>query len=236
MCGRFTHAQSWSELVELYRITETDRPLNIPARYNVAPTEDVPAVRHSENGGRELVMLRWGLIPPWAKDAAIGAKTINARAETVAEKPSFRNAIKRRRCLIAADGFYEWRTEPSGSKTPFLIRLRDGEPFAFAGLWERWDKAPDGRPIESCTIITTAANTRMRPIHTRMPVIMAPESREAWLDVDGHDAGRVLDLLVPYPADAMEVVRVSRRVNNVANDDPECVEPSDDGEDLPLFR
>lgn len=211
-------------MVRLYRITETQRPLNVPVRYNVAPTQDVPVVRAVGGGGRELATPRWGLVPPWAKEASFGAKLINARAETVDRLPSFRAAFRRRRCLVAADGFYEWRKTEKGPKQPYLIELADGQPFAFAGLWERWEKSPDGRPLETCTIITTEANPLLRPIHDRMPAILAPASQDAWLDWEGFDVERAKALLNPYPAEAMAAHPVSPRVNDVKNDDPACIE------------
>jgi putative SOS response-associated peptidase YedK len=210
-------------MVRLYRITETASPLNVPVRYNVAPTQDVPAVRPAKAGGRELAMLRWGLIPAWAKDEDIGARLINARGETAAELPSFRAAFRRRRCLVAADGFYEWRKAGKGPKQPFLVELADGRPFAFAGLWERWDKAPDGRPLETCTIITTRANELLAPIHDRMPVILPPADYDAWLDVEGTGVEAAKALLRPYPAAAMAAHPVSPRVNNARNDDAACL-------------
>ena len=226
MCGRYTQRRSWSELVRLYRITDSPERPNLPPRYNIAPTEDVPAVRiRPSDEERELVLLRWGLVPSWAKDIDIGARMINARAETVAEKPSFRNALKRRRCLVVTDGFYEWQKQPQGPKQPYWIALKGEEPFAFAGLWERWDRAPDGNALETCTIITTGANELLRPVHDRMPVILPPDAYEVWLDVESYHGREVADLLRPYPSEALMARPVSRRVNNVANDDPDCIEP-----------
>ena len=229
MCGRYTNTMTWSEMVALYDIHNIDFRPNFEARYNIAPTQSVPVVRREENGNRELAMMRWGLIPSWAKDAALGAKMINARSETVAEKPSFRSAFKNRRCLIPADGFYEWRTE-DGRKQPFRIGMKGGAPFAFAGLWERWTaKAAsrgieEGQEVETFTIITTEANDRLRPIHHRMPVILPPEDHARWLD-PANDSDNLLALLRPYPADPMAFYRVSTAVNNVRNDTPSCTEP-----------
>ena len=182
MCGRYTQAMSWDEMVRLYRITETARAPNLRPRYNVAPTQEVPIVRRTAAGGRELAMVRWGLVPSWARDKAIASKLINARAETVTEKPSFRSAFRARRCLVAADGFYEWQAV-NGAKQPHRIVLRDRGGFAFAGLWERWDKAAESGPLETCTIITTVANDDIKAIHGRMPVILDPSGYDAWLDV-----------------------------------------------------
>ncbi|MCH7795368.1 MAG: SOS response-associated peptidase, partial [Proteobacteria bacterium] len=190
---------------------------------------DVAAVRlaSGESGevGRRFVWLRWGLIPAWAKDPAIGNRTINARAETVAEKPAFRAAFRERRCLIVADGFYEWKTE-AGGKQPYRITLVDGGPFALAGLWERWAGPHGGEAIESCTIVTTEANARLRAIHPRMPVILAPDAFDPWLDPETPGA-EAEALLVPYPSEALTHYRVSPRLNSPANDDPALIEPLD---------
>ena len=224
MCGRYTQVRSWRELVDLYKITETATPLNLAARYNIAPTQDVPVVRNGPDGrGRELVSLRWGLVPSWAKDIDIASRLINARAETVAEKPSFRDAYKQRRCLIPADGFYEWQKQSQGPKQPYYITSADGGPLTFAGLWERWEKAADGRPVETCTIITTEANERLKPIHHRLPVVLIADSHDAWLGVEGQR--NVAALLEPVSSGALEAIPVSTHVNNTRNDDPRCVEP-----------
>lgn len=223
MCGRYTHRYTWREIRKLYRLTLQTAP-NIPARYNVAPTQDVPVVRFvAGTKDRELAMMRWGLIPPWSKDLKMAAAMINARAETLTQKPSFRTAFRRRRCLIVADGFYEWRKLPSGQQ-PYFITAKDGEPFAFAGLWERWEKSPDGRPVESCTIVTTEANEVLRPIHDRMPVLLSPGDFDAWLDVEGWPAEKAAQLLKPLPAERIVLVAVTTRVNSVLNDDPSCIE------------
>lgn len=211
-------------MVRLYRITEIATPQNLQPRYNIAPTQTVNTVRTTQAGGRALVRVRWGLIPPWAKDESIAAKMINARGETVAEKPSFRNAFRERRCLIPTDGFYEWRTE-GGHKQPYRITLKDGGGFAFAGLWERWDRAADGVPVETCTIVTTGANDDLAPIHHRMPVILDPADHEAWLDVGGVTGEDAQRLVRPFPDGALHTVRVSRHVNNARNDDEACILP-----------
>jgi len=231
MCGRYTQTSSWSELVHLYRITEGPPPLNLRPRYNIAPTQDVAVVCVAlDGGGRALARMRWGLVPSWAMDIAIGARLINARAETVAEKPSFRDAYRRRRCLIPANGFYEWQKRPGGLKQPYWITLRHQQPFAFAGLWERWEKASDGKPVHSCTIITTEASELLRPIHGRMPVILNAANHDAWLDTDGHDGAQAAALLRPYPSEAMAAWPVGTYVNNVTNDDPKCMNPGEVGE------
>ena len=226
MCGRFTQRLSWAELHELMDLIGP--PRNLRPRYNVAPSQDVAVVR-ATGEGRTLSMLRWGLIPAWAKDPAIGYRLINARSETVAEKPSFRSAYRRRRCLIPADGFYEWQ-RLGKIRQPWLFGLRDGAPFAFAGLWERWT-VPEGAaltgslaelgagdPVETCTILTTAANETVAPVHGRMPVILPRDACDTWLA--GEDV-----CLAPFAADAMTVHPVSTLVNRPANDDPRCVEP-----------
>jgi putative SOS response-associated peptidase YedK len=167
-------------------------------------------------------LLRWGLIPSWAKDPSMGDRMINARAETVAEKPSFRRALQKRRCLVLADGFYEWRKEGK-TKTPMYIRLRSHEPFGFAGLWETW-KSPEGEAIHSCTVITTTPNSLMESIHNRMPVILSREGESSWLDRAIETPERLLPLLIPYSANAMEAYAVSSMVNNPRNDAPACIE------------
>ena len=226
MCGRYSNRFTWKELHE--RLDLIGTPLNLRPRYNVAPSQDVAAVR-AGNGGRTLSMLRWGLIPAWARDPTIGHKLINARSETAAEKPSFRSAFRHRRCLIPADGFYEWQRRGE-ARQPWLFALRDGAPMIFAGLWERWtvpegaaltgslaERSP-GNAVETCTILTTAANETVAPVHGRMPVILAPNAWDAWL------AGEEVPL-GPYPADDMTAHPVSTHVNRPANDDPRCVEP-----------
>ena len=219
MCGRYTLKTPLSVLTERFDIEEA--PSSVTASYNIAPTQQVATVL-SENGKRKLEMLRWGLIPSWADDPEIGNRVINARAETVAEKPSYRRAFKRSRCLILADGFYEWQKTDSG-KQPFHIRMRDGSPFAFAGLWESWDK---GEEIRSCTIITTEANDLVGEVHNRMPVILHAEDYEMWLDPDFDEREPLTTLLKPYAAEAMEAYPVSRRVNKPSNNEPGVVEPA----------
>jgi putative SOS response-associated peptidase YedK len=216
MCGRFTLRSPASRVAEAFALQE---PVELRPRYNIAPSQMVAAVR-LEADERRLVQLKWGLIPSWADDPAVGYKMINARSETVASKPSFRSAYKSRRCLIVADGFYEWQ-KAGAKKQPFHVRLKGGSPFAFAGLWERWKR--DEQEIESCTIITTEANELMAPIHNRMPVIVAPDDYQLWLDT-ASALDRLPELLKPYPAAGMEAYAVSTTVNNPRNDVPECVE------------
>jgi putative SOS response-associated peptidase YedK len=219
MCGRYTLTVPVEILAEEFGVTG---PLpEVPPSYNIAPTQEVAAVL-TDDGERRLEMLRWGLIPSWADDPGIGSRMINARSETVPEKPSFRRAFRERRCLILADGFYEWKRTNDG-KQPYYIRMEGGRPFAFAGLWESWRGGRE--EIRSCTILTTEANDRVSNIHHRMPVILAPEDHELWLDPDVREADLLLPLLAPYPDDVMEAYPVSRFVNRPTNDDPRCVEP-----------
>jgi putative SOS response-associated peptidase YedK len=220
MCGRYTLRTPVDSLVETFEIEEY--PSSITPNYNIAPTQEVAAVVEEEDK-RKLEMLHWGLIPSWAKDPAIGNKMINARAETVSEKPSFRSAFKKRRCLILADGFYEWKKTDDG-KQPYHVKMEDGSPFAFAGLWESWGK--NGEEIHSCTIITTEANDLMSEIHHRMPVILPPEDYAMWLDPDFDEKEPLTTLLKPYPADAMEAYPVSRKVNKPSNNEPSVLEPA----------
>lgn len=191
-------------------------------RYNIAPTQTVPIVGQVDSiegdGVRFLEMMQWGLIPSWAKEQSLGRKIINARAETLAEKPAFKPALARRRCILPADGFYEWTTE-AGVRQPIHIRRKDGELFGFAGLWEEW-KQPDGTPLRTCTIITTSPNAIMAPIHDRMPAILLPEDEETWLNVALNKPADVLHLLRPYPTELMEAYPVDRRVNIPTVEDP----------------
>ncbi len=225
MCGRFTIRTAVKDVVAAFDLPEADAAESLPlfARYNVAPTQQVAAVRVNPIGGaRQLVPLRWGLVPSWADDPTIGNRMINARAETVASKPSFRGAFKSRRCLIVADGFYEWQKR-GAAKQPYYIRLRDGGPFGFAGLWERWHR--EGQTIESCTIITTEANELMRPLHDRMPVIVPRSQYAAWLDPKTTGGEAIQKLLQPYPTDEMTAYPVSTVVNNPRNETAQCVAP-----------
>lgn len=220
MCGRYTLASPTSKLAERFEVDEVDS--DFPPSYNVAPSRSVPAVL-VEDGVRKLELLRWGLIPSWADDPAIGNRMINARSETAHEKPSFRSAFKRRRCIIPADGFFEWKRESdsSGGKQPFHIRMEDGEPFAFAGLWESWDGG-EGE-VRSCAILTTQANEMMEEIHHRMPVILPDSFYEAWLGEEA-EKQELISMLGPYPEGGMEAYPVSRFVNKPSNDDPRCIE------------
>jgi putative SOS response-associated peptidase YedK len=223
MCGRYTRTTSLKELAEIFGVSNVPETEERP-RYNIAPTQTIAAVRQSqEEGGRAFARMRWGLIPNWAKDAAIGAKMCNARAETVTEKPSFREPFKRRRCLIPADGFYEWQRQ-GGRKQPFLFRMKDGRPFAFAGLWDVWGDG-EGEDVETCTILTTEANELLAPVHDRMPVILDASSYRLWLDPSVSKPDVLLPLLAPFPSERMATYPVSTLVNNVSNDAPSCIEP-----------
>jgi putative SOS response-associated peptidase YedK len=220
MCGRFTLSTSPQKLTELLPLFDIP---DLAPRYNIAPTQPVAAARIVPGPDRrEVALLRWGLVPSWAEDPSIGNRMINARAETVAEKPSFRAAFRKRRCLILADGFYEWQ-KVGGKKQPFFIHLRDSEPFAFAGLWEHWER--DDQSLETCTILTTAANELVRPLHERMPVILAPEAFDRWLDPANQTAAGLAELLRSYSAEAMALYPVDTRVNNPRNDEPACIMP-----------
>jgi putative SOS response-associated peptidase YedK len=223
MCARYTLSAPAHALAELF---DLDLLFDVRPRYNIAPTQDVLAVRAAPDGLRKYVKLRWGLIPSWADDLSIGQKLLNARSETVGEKPSFRDAIRKRRCLIAADGFYEWKTL-NKKKLPFHIHRPDRRPFAFAGIWERWD-APDGKPIESCSILTTAANPFMKPLHERMPVIVFKEHHARWLDPNIKQAKELEDLFAPVADAALVMNSVTPKVNNARFDDPVCIEPNDE--------
>jgi putative SOS response-associated peptidase YedK len=226
MCGRFTLTELDPDLIAKTFSLESVIP-DLPPRYNIAPTQPVAAViRDAESGRNALAVMRWGLIPHWAKDPTIGSRMINARAETVADKPSFRVALCRRRCLIVADGFYEWQPQPDGPKAPVYITLRDHVPFGFAGLYERWTEPESGEVLTTCTIITTRPNDLLAPIHNRMPVILPRAAYDRWLDPAITDGAQVTPLLKSYPADQMIAYPVSRRVNSPANDDPGLIERS----------
>lgn len=240
MCGRYTLISSEQELIEAFELAEGTGLPALPPRFNVAPTQDVPVIRVVKQGeGRGLHLMRWGLIPSWAKDASIGSRMINSRAETAAEKPSFRTALRRRRCLIPCSGFYEWQAvagkggesdkggksgKAGQQKQPYYIRRRDGALMALAGLWERWC-SPDGEEIESCTILTTEANELIRPLHDRMPVILRVEDFSLWLDPLMQDVRQLEPLLRPTPSEELTAYPVGRQVGNPRIDDSSCIEP-----------
>ncbi|MCH8303057.1 MAG: SOS response-associated peptidase [Proteobacteria bacterium] len=217
MCGRFAFYSPSEATAALFGATSSTEVI---PRYNIAPTQFIAAVRTDAQGASELAMLRWGLVPFWAKDPSIGNRMINARAETVAEKPSFRSAYKKRRCLILADGFYEWRKEGDG-KTPYFISLADGSPFAFAGLWEDWNSKESDESLQSTAIITTAANDFMAQLHQRMPVVMLPEQAERWLGGDMELLSKVID-----NSPAFRAWPVDRKVNNARNEDATLIDPA----------
>ena len=225
MCGRFTLRTPANELVGQFQL-ETMPELQ--PRYNISPTPAVPIVRTTqESPRRQMTFARWGLVPSWAKELAIGNRMINARGETVAEKPSFRTPFRRRRCLVIADGYYEWK-KIEGRKQPFYIRLRDERPFAFAGLWDTWRGPRDDpldEPLETCTIITTESSESIRRIHDRMPVILDPDSYEMWMDPLLCEPGPIQPLLQPYAADEIIVDPVSTHVNKPTNEGTECIVP-----------
>ncbi|MGF1570175.1 MAG: SOS response-associated peptidase [Nodosilinea sp.] len=225
MCGRFTLTQSAETLAAAFNLAD---PPQVAPRYNIAPTQPIAVIRApaqdpEQLSRREFTYLTWGLVPSWAKDPKIGARLINARAETVAEKPSFRAAFKRRRGLIVADGFYEWQRTPEG-KQPYYFQLENHRPFAFAGLWERWENG-NGDVIESAVIITTVANEVLNPIHERMPVILEPEDYDDWLDSTVEKGQHLQALLRPYQAKIMVSFPVSTAVNNPRHDSPDCIQP-----------
>ena len=226
MCGRFTLRAPASVVAEHFALF--DMP-PFSSQFNIAPSQPVAVVRldpQQTPPRRELAWLRWGLIPSWAKDPAVGNQMINARAETAAEKPAYRTAFRRRRCLVAADGFYEWqRTDKR--KQPYFIHMRDDRPFAFASLWEAWE-GPDHSFIESCTLLTTEPNELVQPIHNRMPVIVAKEDYERWLDPAVQKPEQLALSLGPYPSEEMTAELVSTYVNSPAHDDPKCIEPERD--------
>ncbi len=214
MCGRYAITLPPEAMRDVFGYVEQP---NFPPRFNVAPTQPVPIVRKDDDGQRHFVLVRWGLVPSWARE--VGAKPlINARGETVAEKPSFRNSFRRRRCLVPADAFYEWQARKDGPKQPYLIRRPDRAPFAFAGVWEHW-QTPEGSELESCAIVTTGANATLKPIHHRMPVILDEADWETWLDTSETRTKEAAALMQPAPDDLLETVPVSTRVNSVANDD-----------------
>jgi putative SOS response-associated peptidase YedK len=225
MCGRYRLARKKEILAETFDVEDE---VEWSPRYNVAPGQDVVVVRQDPTGPiRVLSLMRWGLVPSWAKDAKAGYKMINARAETVAEMPAFRDPFRSRRCLVPADGFYEWAKQGK-QKSPFCFSMADDSIFAFAGIWDHWRDPnktyPDKEWVETCSIITTSANALLSGIHDRMPVIMKHENYDLWLDPGFKKVGDLLDLLKPFPAGAMRHYRVSTRVNSVKNDDPACAE------------
>ncbi len=226
MCGRYELHTHPAALALAFGLAA---PPKFLPRYNIAPMQQVPVVRRNAGGAREWTALRWGLVPRWAKDPTIGSRMINARCETLAEKPSFRAAFRHHRCLIPADGFYEWRVDAEGRKQPIHIGMKSGKPFAFAGLAERW-LSPEGEVLDTCTIVTTQANALLAVMHDRMPAIIAAEQYDRWLDTA---SGEVTDLFAPFPAEAMTYYPVSTRVNSVRNDDATLIESVPDDAKAP---
>lgn len=218
MCGRFAQRTSPKTLAKQFKVSEVP---SVEARYNIAPTQHILAVQETPDG-REMKWLKWGLVPSWAKDASMGARLINARSETVAEKPAFRDAFKRRRCLIPADGFYEWQ-RTADKKQPYFFQLKEEQLFGFAGLWERW-KDEDGKVLETCTILTTEANEVLALVHNRMPVILHSDDYDLWLDEDERKQELLKDLLQPYPASEMISYPVSTLVNSPRNKGADLIE------------
>ncbi len=222
MCGRFTLTLDPVILRQAFDLG--DMPPEWIPRYNIAPSQPVAVIADARTRG--LDYMRWGLVPSWAKDISIGNRLINARAETLAEKPSFRAALARRRCLILADGFFEWKKAKSGPSTPYFIQMEDKSPFAFAGLWEVWH-APEGDVLKSCTIITCPPNARVAPIHDRMPVIFNP--RQAWNWLEEHPVAELSGMLKPYPAEEMTAYPIGRMVNDPKRDEPGIIQPAEGG-------
>ena len=218
MCGRYSLATDVEGLADRFDFRPTE--LTFLPRFNIAPTQQVVTVIN-DGPENQAQLMKWGLIPFWAKDPSIGNRMINARAETVAEKPAFRQSFQKRRCLVIADGFYEWRTVGK-TKVPMRIILKSGETFGFAGLWETW-KSPEGESVQSCSIITTSPNEMMEPIHNRMPVILPREAESVWLDTERVDPSTLHQLLLPYTAEAMEAYEVSQLVNSPKNDTPDVL-------------
>jgi putative SOS response-associated peptidase YedK len=219
MCGRYSLTTPVEGIRDLFDFVER---LNLAPRWNIAPTQEAPVVRRDAEGGRHLVMLRWGLIPSWAKDATIASRCINARSESVAEKPAFRSALRHRRCLVPADGYYEWRAS-GRMKQPYRIVAEDGGPFAFAGLWEMWN-GPEG-PVETFAFMTTSPSADVSGIHDRMPVILEPTDYELWLDPNPVQWERQLTLLRPSAAGRLHGFPISTRINSPKYDDADCIVP-----------
>ncbi|MEZ5064661.1 MAG: SOS response-associated peptidase [bacterium] len=227
MCGRYSLITQREDLARALEIAEDLIFADLAPRWNIAPTQPVPVLRRRGSEPLEMTSLRWGLVPNWAKDLSSGARTINARRETLATKPTFRESFRSRRCAVIADGFYEWRDVGAGRpKVPHYIRLRSGDAFTFAGLWDAW-RAPDGHVVESCTIVTGPPNELLSTVHDRMPMILDPRRRDAWIDPERTEQ-ELLPLLEPYAANDMEMFAVSRHVNSPANDDERCLEPPEE--------
>jgi putative SOS response-associated peptidase YedK len=221
MCGRFSQFHSTEQIVQRFMVHAAT--FDFGPRYNIAPSQTLPAIV-AQDDQVILKSFQWGLVPSWAKDRNIGARMINARSETVAEKPAYRAAFKSRRCLIPADGFYEWKKSPGRNKTPMYIHLDDNGLFAFAGLWESWTDPVDGSTLETCTICTTTPNRVMAPIHDRMPALLNRDAESRWLDPSNQDVSQLESLLQPYPTDQLRAHAVSPFVNSPRNDSPRCID------------
>lgn len=225
MCGRFSLAKDIEELrTEFPFIDEGFEDIVLKPRFNIAPSQICPVIIN-DKGTVKIKMFSWGLVPYWAKDRNIGYKMINARSETVDEKPSYKKPFQTRRCLVPADGFFEWKKEGKSGKTPYRFIMKDKKPFTFAGLWEKWEK--EDKPLYSFTILTCGPNDIMEPVHDRMPVILPETNREIWLNEEANK-DELKELLVPHDPSKMEIYRVSNIVNSWKNDVPECIEPFDD--------
>ena len=220
MCGRFIRTTPIERYSALFSASGS---VELKASYNIAPSSQILLARNNAKGGRELVALKWGLVPSWSKEPKTEYSTINARAETIEEKPTFRNAFRSRRCLIASDGFIEWQKKSDGTKQPYFIGLADQKPFAFAGIWERWER--EGQILESCAIIVTQANDLMKPIHDRMPVILSPDFYNVWMNGKETSTSNLKSLLVPYPSDRMKSYPISTLINSPKNDHSDLILP-----------
>ena len=229
MCGRYTLTTPLEGIRQLFDVVVKS---NLAPRYNIAPSQSVAAVRLGTDGRREFAFLRWGLVPAWAKDETIASRLINARGETLSDKPAFHRAFARRRCLLPADGFYEWAKTPSGGKQPYYVYRQDGGLMTFAGLWESWQRPEDDLVLETCCIITTAANQSLAPIHHRMPVILARDRHDLWLDPKA-GLDDLSGQLRPCPEDLLRAIPVSSRVNKVANDNPALIEEQATAAEIP---
>lgn len=223
MCGRFTNKAKPEQIKKEFKV-EAENPNLFQPRFNIAPSQMIDVVLEPQKE-RILTQLKWGLVPSWSKDESIGNRMINARAETLSEKPSFREAFKSRRCIIPASGFYEWQKKGTGAKQPFYFYLKEKEVFGFAGLWETWLDKQTGELLETCTIITTEANKVLQPVHDRMPVIIKAKDYEQWLDAKETKTDKLQKLLMPYPAEEMTSHAVTRSVNIPETDSPELIKP-----------
>lgn len=226
MCGRYTNTVTDPNVIaETFELATPPDPATLLARYNIAPTQPVMTVGKNPANDNSIAWMKWGLIPRWAKNSSMASKLINARAETLSEKPSFRDSFKLRRCLVVADGFYEWRKNDDGSKTPMYVRLADGGLFGLAGLWDRWMDPTSKESVLTCTIITTTPNDLLKTMHHRMAVILPPEHFDIWLDRDVQNTDELSELLQPFPAEQMVAFPVSKKVNNANYDGPDLIEP-----------